>query len=71
MNIELASYLGLVGSGLTIAALFGLTLIGILFVRLLDGIEHYCSAIKHKGSMSLLLSVTDWRRARSARLTRN
>ena len=48
MNIELASYLGLVGSGLTIAAVFGLALIGILFVRLLDGIEHYCSAIKHK-----------------------
>ena len=54
MNIELASYLGLVGSGLTIAALFGLTLIGILFVRLLDGIERYCSAIKPKGLMSLL-----------------
>ena len=71
MNIELASYLGLVGSGLTIAALFGLTLIGILFVRLLDGIERYCSAIKPKGLDEPPPGVTDCSRAYSARLTRN
>jgi hypothetical protein len=44
MNVELASYVGLIGSGLAIATFFGLSLIGILFVRLLDSIERYCTA---------------------------
>jgi hypothetical protein len=43
MNTELASYLGLIGSGVAIAAFFVLTLVGIYFVRLLDGIEGYCT----------------------------
>ena len=43
MNMELASYLGLIGSGVAIVAFFVLTLIGIFFVRLLDGIEGYCT----------------------------
>jgi hypothetical protein len=43
MNIELASYLGLIGSGVAIAAFFVLTLVGIFFVRLLDAIEGYCT----------------------------
>jgi hypothetical protein len=43
MNIELASYLGLMGSGVAIVAFFVLTLVGIFFVRLLDGIEGYCT----------------------------
>jgi hypothetical protein len=38
-----AAYLGLVGSGVAIAAFFVLTLVGIFFVRLLDGIEGYCT----------------------------
>ena len=43
MNVELASYLGLIGSGVAIAAFFVLTLVGFFFVRLLDGIEGYCT----------------------------
>jgi hypothetical protein len=43
MNIELASYLSLIGSGLAIAAFIGMTFVGIIFVRLLDGIEAYCA----------------------------
>jgi hypothetical protein len=46
MNVESASYLGLVGSGLSIAAFFGLTAMGILFVRLLDGIKGYCRHVE-------------------------
>jgi hypothetical protein len=42
MNIEQASFLGLVGSGLSIAAFCSLTLLGILFVRVLDFIEGHC-----------------------------
>ena len=42
MNIEQASVLGLVGSGLSIAAFCSLTLVGILFVRVLDLIEGHC-----------------------------
>jgi hypothetical protein len=45
LNIEWASYVGLVGTGLSIAAFFGLTAVGILFVRLLDGIEGYCHRV--------------------------
>jgi len=45
MNLELASYLSLVGSGLALAAFFGITVIGILFVRVLDGIEGYCMRV--------------------------
>ena len=41
MNIEQASFLGLVGSGLSIAAFCGLTAVGIVFVRVLDLIEGY------------------------------
>jgi hypothetical protein len=43
MNIELASFLSLIGSGVAIAAFVGMTLLGIIFVRLLDGIECYCA----------------------------
>jgi hypothetical protein len=43
MNIELASYLSLIGSGVAIAAFIGMTFVGIIFVRLLDGIEGYCA----------------------------
>ena len=43
MNMELASYLGLIGSGVAIVAFFVLTLIGIFFVRLLDGVEGHCT----------------------------
>jgi hypothetical protein len=43
VNIELASYLGLIGPGITIAAFSALTLIGIFFVRLLDGVEGFCT----------------------------
>jgi hypothetical protein len=43
MNIEeLASCLSLIGSGLAIAAVVGMTFVGIIFVRLLDGIEGFC-----------------------------
>jgi hypothetical protein len=45
MSIEVASNFGLIGSGLAIGAFFGLTVIGILFVRVLDGIEGYGARI--------------------------
>ena len=43
MNMELASCLSLIGSGVAIAAFVGMTFVGIIFVRLLDGIECYCA----------------------------
>jgi hypothetical protein len=39
MNAEQASFFGLIGSGLSIAAFCGLTLIGIMFVQVLDIVE--------------------------------
>jgi hypothetical protein len=56
MDTEQASYLGLIGSGLAIAAFFGLTLIGILFVRMLDSIERHCT-----------LTAMRWNRDQKAR----
>jgi hypothetical protein len=43
VNTELASYLGLVGPSIAIAAFSAFTLIGIFFVRLLDSIEGFCT----------------------------
>jgi len=45
MNLEQASFLGLIGSGLSVAAFCALTLAGILFVWLLDLIERHCARI--------------------------
>ncbi len=45
MNLDQASFLGLIGSGLSIAAFCGLTSIGILFVSLLDRIDGYCARV--------------------------
>ena len=45
MNIEQASFFGLIGSGLSIAAFCGLTVVGILFVRVLDFIEGYFARV--------------------------
>jgi hypothetical protein len=45
MDMELASYFGLIGSGLALLALFMLTAMGILFVRLLDAIEGWCARV--------------------------
>jgi hypothetical protein len=65
MNIELASYLGLIGSGLAIAAFFGLTLIGILFVRMLDGIERYCALAAMRWNRTKETEVAEHRESSS------
>jgi hypothetical protein len=54
MNLEQASLLGLIGSGLSIAAFCSLTVVGILFVRLLDFFEGYCTNLAAR-----------WRQARA------
>jgi hypothetical protein len=75
MDLEQASFLGLIGSGLSVAAFFGLTLAGILFVWLLDLIEGHCARIAMRWrkakviSSSLGYSAVDARDAwRAARL---
>ena len=57
MNIEQASFLGLVGSGLSIAAFCSLTVVGILFVRLLDLIEgHFIRmSVRHGAAKAVVV----------------
>ena len=57
MNVEQASFLGLVGSGLSIAAFCGLTFVGILFVRVLDLIEGHFTRMAGRHSTARAVVV--------------
>src|SRR5579862_3161067 len=61
MNLEQASFLGLIGSGLSIAAFCGFTLVGILFVQLLDTVEgHFKRFADRRSSGKAVLPASEY-----------